>query len=64
MTTLTGRTRYRTTWFTRRQVLQVEVLVTHQNVPDIGTFSEFEWRDAKVDDLARVATTQLTKEAA
>lgn len=64
MASLTGRTRYRTAWFTRRQVLQVEVLVTHQNVPDIGTFAEFEWRDAKVDDLARVAATQQIKEAA
>lgn len=64
MTSLTGRTRYRTTWFTRRQALQVEVLVVRHGIPDIGTFSEFEWRDATVDDLARVANTQLTKEAA
>lgn len=64
MASLTGRTRYRTAWLTRRQVLQVEVLVTYQDVPDLGTFSEFEWRDAKVEDLARLATTNQTKEAA
>lgn len=65
MTTLTGRIRYRTTWFTRRQVLQVEAVVVHQNVPDIGTFAEMEWRDATVDDLALLGPThQMIKEAA
>jgi hypothetical protein len=60
MTRLTGRTRYRTAWFTRRLVLQVEVLVVYPGLPvvvqadplKIADFSELEWRDAKVDDFA------------
>lgn len=51
MPRLTGRTRYRRTWFTRRLVLQVEVLVIHNDLPDIETFAELEWRDATVEDF-------------
>lgn len=63
MASLTGRTRYRAGWF-GRLILQVEVDVTgspwvSQMDPGLHT----KWRDARVDDLARVASTQLTKEA-
>lgn len=50
MTRLTGRTKYRETWF-GRLVLQVEVCTTYISPVDEYDWFDISWRDARAEDF-------------